>query len=328
MESIGAQPNPVPTLHNPHSERRFDGKHSFSCLEPLSDPFTLQLWAVHWIMPASQPASLISTVSSEPARPIKGAAGSAVVALRAILVALAGGALDIIYPPHCLACGAATGASNGLCGKCWRGISFIERPFCERLGTPFHHDLGPGLQSPEAIAHPPVFHRARAVALFDDSTARQLVHRLKYGDRLETGRLLGRWMARAAHELLTDTPLIVPMPLHRARLWRRQFNQAALLGDEIARVTGLTCDPFLLDRVKSTAPQVGMTRAQRALNVQGAFKVPDSADVTGRRILLVDDVLTTGATANAAARALLRGGAKTVDLVVFARVAGTGEIAI
>jgi ComF family protein len=266
--------------------------------------------------------------AEEPPRPIRRALGSALAALQPIVTVLARGALDIVYPPHCLACGAATEASNGLCGKCWRGISFIERPFCERLGTPFHQDLGPGLQSPEAIAHRPVFHRARAVALFDDGTARQLVHRLKYGDRLEVGRLLGRWMARAGRELLAERPVIVPMPLHRGRLWRRQFNQAAVLGDAIAKAADLTCDPFLLDRVKATAPQVGMTRAQRALNVQGAFKVPNAADMTGRGILLVDDVLTTGATANAAARALLRGGAKTVDLLVFARVAGTGEIAI
>ncbi len=237
-------------------------------------------------------------------------------------------ALDLVYPPHCIACGSATEASNGLCGRCWRQISFIERPFCERLGTPFHQDFGRGLQSPEAIAHPPVFRRARAVALFDNGTARQLVHRLKYGDRLEVARLMGRWIARAATELLEDAPVIVPMPLHRRRLWSRQFNQAALLGDEMARVTGLSCDPFLLDRVKATASQVRMSRRQRALNVQGAFKVPPSADLAGRCVLLVDDVLTTGATANAAARALLRGGAKAVDLAVFARVAGTGEIAI
>ncbi len=237
-------------------------------------------------------------------------------------------ALDIVYPPHCLACGCATEASNGLCGACWRGIQFIERPFCDRLGTPFHHDLGDGLLSPEAIAHPPVFRRARAVALYDDGPARRLVHRLKYGDRVEVAGLLGRWLARAASDLLGEAPVIVPMPLHRERLWRRQFNQAALLADELAQVSGLTSDAFLLDRVKSTTPQVGLSRAQRAANVQGAFKVPPSADLRGRTVLLVDDVLTTGATANAASRALLRGGAKGVDLAVFARVAGTGEIAI
>lgn len=249
-------------------------------------------------------------------------------ALRSVLHTACRAALDVVYPPHCLACGCATEASDGLCGPCWRGIQFIERPYCERMGTPFHQDLGAGLLSPEAIAHPPVFRRARAVALYDDGPARQLVHRLKYGDRLEVAGLLGRWLARAATDLLGEASVIVPMPLHRERLWRRQFNQAAVLADGLSRVSGLASDPFLLERVRSTTPQVGLSRAQRAANVQGAFKVPAAAAVRGRTVLLVDDVLTTGATANAAARALLRGGAKAVDLAVFARVAGTGEIAI
>ncbi len=237
-------------------------------------------------------------------------------------------ALDIVYPPRCLACGAATQASDGVRAACWRGIAFIERPFCDRLGIPFRHDFGSALISPEAMARPPVFRRARAVAIFEDGPCRHLVHRLKYGDRLEVGRLMGRWMARAAADLVSEAPVIVAMPLHRGRLWRRQFNQAALLADEMARATGLSSDPFLLDRVKPTAPQVGMSRSQRALNVQGAFRVPADSSVAGRTVLLVDDVLTTGATANAAARALLRGGATAVDLVVFARVAGPGGMAI
>ena len=237
--------------------------------------------------------------------------------------------LDLAYPPHCLACSAATSASDGLCAPCWRRVAFIERPFCERLGTPFHQDLGPALVSPEAIAHPPVFGRARAVALFDDGPARQLVHRLKYGDRLEVAGLLGRWMARATAELREGaSPVLVPMPLHRRRLAQRQFNQAGLLADVMARETGLCCEVDLLHRVKPTPPQVGMSRAQRESNVQGAFRVPAGASVAGRRILLVDDVLTTGATANAAARVLLRGGAASVDLAVFARVAGPRGIAI
>ena len=264
----------------------------------------------------------------DPALPAYGARHPAFDRLRAVAAGVGRAALDVLYPPHCLACGTATEASNGLCPACWSGMRFIARPYCERLGTPFQHDLGAGLLSPEAIAHPPAFGRARAVALFDDGPARRLVHRLKYGDRLEVARLLGEWMARVAAELVEDRPVVVAMPLHRGRLWRRQFNQAALLADVMARRAGLPCDPHLLARVKPTAQQVGMTRAQRATNVQGAFKVPPGAAVDGRAVLLVDDVLTTGATANAAARALLRGGAARVDLVVFARVAGTPGIAI
>lgn len=245
-----------------------------------------------------------------------------------VAAAFARGLVDLVYPPHCLACGAATGSPNGLCAPCWRGLSFIERPYCERIGLPFERDLGPGLLSPEAIAHPPAFRRGRAAVVFDDGPARTLVHRLKYGDRHEVATLMGRCMARAAHDVTADRPTLLPMPLHRARLWRRQFNQAGLLADEVARATGLPCDPFLLHRVKPTSSQVGMSRAKRAANVQGAFRVPPGVGVRDRAVLLVDDVLTTGATANAAARALQRAGAASVDLLVFARVAGPGTMAI
>lgn len=236
--------------------------------------------------------------------------------------------VDLVYPPHCLACGTATGSTEALCAACWRGLAFIERPYCERLGLPFERDLGPGLLSPEAIADPPVFRRARAAVVFDDGPARRLVHRLKYGDRHEVAVLMGRCMARAGRDLLADHPALLPVPLHRGRLWRRQFNQAALLAREVCRATGGRYEPFLLERVKSTASQVGMSRRKRAANVQGAFRVPPDADVRDRAVVLVDDVLTTGATANAAARVLLRAGAASVDLLVFARVAGQGAIAI
>ncbi len=241
---------------------------------------------------------------------------------------LLGTALDLVYPPHCMACRTATDAFGGLCPGCWRAIAFIERPFCERLGTPFQQDLGDGLLSPEAMAHPPVFRRARAVALFDDGVVRTLVHRLKYGDRPELATLMGRWMARAAADLLADADVVVPTPLHRGRLWRRQFNQAALLGQVVARSAGRPFEAATLTRVKATATQVGMTRNQRAANVQGAFHAPAGSGLAGRTVLLVDDVLTSGATANAAARALLRGGARAVDLAVFARVAGSQSLAI
>lgn len=237
-------------------------------------------------------------------------------------------ALAVIYPPHCLGCGASTASSEGLCGPCWRAMPWITRPYCERLGTPFAQDLGAGLLSPEAIAHPPAFGRARAVVLFRDGPARRLVHRLKYGDRPEAAHLMGTMMARAAADLLGDAPVLVPMPLHRRRLWQRQFNQAALLATAMARPPGLRIEPGLLLRVKATARQVGMSRTQRALNVQGAFKVPPLAEVEGRSVVLVDDVLTTGATANAAARALLRAGAARVDLAVFALVAGETALTI
>src|SRR5271166_1563013 len=233
---------------------------------------------------------------------------------------LARAALDTLYPPTCLACRAATDAHGALCPRCWSSMRFIERPFCERLGTPFEQDLGEGLLSPQAMADPPAYSRARAVARFEDGPARALAHRLKYSDRAELARPMARWMARAGADILADADLLVPVPLHALRLWRRRFNQAAALAQEVTRQTGKRCDPAALLRVKATRSQVGLSRAQRADNVQGAFRAAAGATVRGQNVVLIDDVLTSGATANAASRVLLRAGAKRVDVLVFARV--------
>lgn len=236
------------------------------------------------------------------------------------------GLVGIVYPPTCIACQAATGEAQALCPACWRGIGFIERPYCERLGTPFPIDLGTGLLSPAAIADPPVFARARAVCRFD-GTARELVHRLKYGDHVELSLTLGRMMAQAGRELAADADLILPVPLHRTRLWRRRFNQAAALARTVSRETGLPLAATALTRIRRTRQQVGLTRPQRAENLQGAFHVSTAMRslIEDRRILLVDDVLTTGATVNAASHALLRAGASAVDVLTFARVVTDGR---
>ena len=197
-------------------------------------------------------------------------------------------------------------------------MRFIERPFCERLGTPFEQDLGEGLLSPQAMADPPVFSRARASLV--SRTAPRAVLRIGSNiDRAELARPIARWMARAGAELLTDADLLVPVPLHPLRLWRRKFNQAAAFGREISRATGVRHDPGALRRVKATKSQVGLSRIQRAENVQGPL-VSEGVDLKGRKIVLVDDVLTSGATLNAASRVPVRAGAGKVDALVFARV--------
>ena len=239
-----------------------------------------------------------------------------------VLRRLAHAAIDTVFPPACLNCRQSTGAADALCASCWAQVRFIERPFCERLGTPFAMDLGnDGLLSPDAVANPPVFARARAVAHFEDGPVRQLVHRLKYNDRMELAKPLGAWMARAGNEILVEADLLVPVPLHRRRLAARQFNQAHALAQAISAQCGVSADPFVLARVKPTPSQVGLSRSQRALNLQGAFRVVDAMAprIEGRAVVLIDDVMTSGATANAASRALLRGGAKHVDVLVFAR---------
>ena len=230
--------------------------------------------------------------------------------------------LNLLYPPSCMACHGAASAQDALCPACWRQVRFIERPYCERLGTPFAQDLGPGLLSPEAMADPPVWARARAVASFDEGPVRQLVYRLKYYDRMEIARPLGRWMARAGAELLEEADLLVPVPLHRWRLASRQFNQAMALAASVSDCCGVPVEAFALERARRSAPQVGLSRIQRAANMQGALRVAQERRhlIAGRRVVLVDDVLTSGATSNAAARVLLRAGAAQVDLLVFARV--------
>ncbi len=234
--------------------------------------------------------------------------------------------VDAVLPPLCVACRADVDTPGCLCGPCWSRIPFIAPPFCDRLGTPFETDPGvvwPGRPpvSPKALADPPAYGRARAVASYD-GVVRDLVHGLKYADRLEIAPPLARLMARAGAELLAGADALVPVPLHVRRLWRRRFNQSALLAHGIARESGVPVRPDWLERRRATAPQVGLERGPRAANVAGAFAVPEpmAVELRGRRLVLVDDVLTTGATIDACAKALLRAGARSVDVLVFARV--------
>jgi ComF family protein len=235
-------------------------------------------------------------------------------------------ALDLLYPPACLSCRRAIAAHGGLCPECWRAVRFIERPYCERLGTPLDSFFSAGANerflSPEARADPPAFARLRAVARFEDGPARTLVHRLKYGDRQELAWPMGRWMARAGAELLDEADLLIPVPLHPLRLAQRRFNQSAALARAISRHSGAPVNTAALLRVRPTPPQVGLSQDLRASNIAGAFAVDPrrKAELKGRRLLLIDDVATSGATLNAAARTLLRAGAERVDALVFARV--------
>ena len=255
---------------------------------------------------------------------LRTAAGVAARGARAAVAALRL-VRDMALPPTCIACRAPVADDGGLCPACWSRLTFISRPYCERLGTPFPADLGAGLLSPAAIATPPAYDRARAVAHYDE-VARRLVHALKFGDRTDLARPLGRMMAQAGAELLADADALVPVPLHWTRLWRRRFNQSAALADAVGHVAGRPVRNDLLVRRRRTGHQVGLSRAERARNVQGAFAVPPpaSGEVRGRRLVLVDDVLTTGATLEACARALSRAGAARVDALVFARVVDSG----
>ncbi len=260
---------------------------------------------------------------ASPSRSISGHLRGALNACRGAWRQTARLALDIALPTLCVACREPV-HGEGVCADCWAKLSFIAPPFCPRLGTPFIYDPGPELLSMDAIANPPAYQRARAAVRYDD-VARTLVHALKYQDRTDLAPAMGRWMARAGQELLGEADMLVPVPLHWRRGWSRRYNQSGALARIIERQSGVKLDAGALRRVRPTQQQIGLTRSQRASNVQGAFKVAAdrAADVQGRRVVLIDDVLTSGATVDACARALLRAKAAQVDVLVFARVVDT-----
>ncbi len=255
-----------------------------------------------------------------PIRTLLGPLRGAFSACRRVVRHAATLALDIALPTLCVACREPVDG-EGVCADCWKKLSFIAPPYCPRLGIPFVYDPGPDMLSMEAIADPPSYMRARAAVRFDE-VARTLVHALKYQDRTDLAPIMGRWMARAGRELLGDADMLIPVPLHWRRAWQRRYNQSGALARVIARHSTVKLRADLLSRVRATEQQVGLSRLQRAGNVQGAFEVsPDQrAELQGRRVILVDDVLTSGATVDACARALLRAKAAQVDVLVFARV--------
>ncbi|RTL53751.1 MAG: ComF family protein [Bradyrhizobiaceae bacterium] len=252
--------------------------------------------------------------------PVKARLGRWAALCRSALASTARAALDVALPALCVSCREPV-EGEGLCPVCWSRLSFIAPPYCPRLGIPFVYDPGPGLLSMEAIAAPPAYQRARAAVRYDD-VARTLVHALKYQDRTDLAPAMGRWMAHAGRELLGEADALVPVPLHWKRSWSRRYNQSGALARAIEKQSGVPVNMESLGRVRPTHQQVGLSRTERAANVQGAFKVAKEkkSHVAGKRLVLVDDVLTSGATVDACARALLRGGAASVDVLVFARV--------
>ncbi|MEO1066775.1 MAG: ComF family protein [Pseudomonadota bacterium] len=238
-------------------------------------------------------------------------------------------AFHLVLPPRCLACDRLVSEHGGLCVSCWRDLAFIEYPVCDCTGAPLAYDLGGKIVSADALANPPDYTRLRA-ALRYEGAAQRLITAFKYQDRLDLTKPLARFTMRAARELLTETDVIVPVPLHRARFFKRRFNQAAELAKVIARASDKPTALNALMRIRNTPQQVSLDPMERARNVQGAFRVKPEhrIKIAGRAVLLVDDVVTTGATVNACARALLREGACRVDVAAVAKVVNNGDGAI
>jgi ComF family protein len=230
-------------------------------------------------------------------------------------------ALDAVLPPRCLKCGDILGGENGLCAPCWQKLAWLSPPCCACCGQPFQFESSIGSLCGACLQKRPAYDRARAVFRYDDES-RHLILGFKHADRTELAPSLARWMARSGAELIADCALIVPVPLHWTRLAIRRFNQAGLLAQAIGKLADRPVEPRALTRRRATRSQGRLSRLARRRNVQGAMTVTPRFVplVAGRRILLVDDVITTGATAETAAKALISAGASAVDVVALAKV--------
>jgi ComF family protein len=239
------------------------------------------------------------------------------------------GLVDLVVPPHCLSCRAEVMAGASLCVTCWQKLRFIDEPVCNSLGLPFAYDEGAEALSPEAMADPPPWARARAAVIYDEAS-RRLVHLLKYEDTPEAGFAMAHMMAGAGRKLLAEADVILPIPLHRRRLWQRRANQSSVLALRLGKASNKPVDLLSFKRVTYTKPQIGLTAKERQKNVRKVFAVaPEGLKaIVGKRILLVDDVRTTGATARAATTALMDAGATNVDLLTFALVLEPAQLHI
>lgn len=231
------------------------------------------------------------------------------------------GLLDLVLPPRCLGCGGLVADPGTLCAACWQGLAFLGPPHCDCCGLPFAHEPGGAGRCGACLADPPAFDRARAVLRYDDAS-KGLVLAFKHADRTDAAPAFARWMARAGQALLAECDLIAAVPLHWRRLFRRRYNQAALLALALGRLGGKPVAPDLLRRRRDTPPQGHLSRGARQRNVAGAFALSPAwqGRLAGKRVLLVDDVMTTGATLDAAAQVLTRAGAAGVDALTLARV--------
>ena len=223
--------------------------------------------------------------------------------------------LDFALPPRCGGCGTIVDDIDSFCSDCWRSLEFLGSTGCSRCGLP--------LKATDAdlcaacLAKPPRLDRMRAAVAYDD-ISRSIAMRLKYGRKVGLARTMSRYMAPLVADL--DQALLVPVPLHRSRLWRRGFNQSAIVARALSRQTGLAVSIDALKRVRPTPPLKGLNMRQRRRTVAGAFRANAAVELRGRTIVLIDDVLTTGSTANACARVLKQAGAERVELISWARV--------
>lgn len=238
-------------------------------------------------------------------------------------------ALDAIFPPGCVSCAEPIDTPGNLCGRCWPEMTYISAPYCDICGFPFEYDAGDGFVCATCLRQPPVFARARAVLKYDDAS-RDMILGYKHSDQTNRAPTFANWMSRAGAELINDCDVICPVPLHHKRLIKRRFNQSALLAGEIGKLNDKPVIHDLITRKRPTKSQGGLSAKARLRNVRGVFEITPARknSLDGTVVLLIDDVLTTGATVNACSRSLIEGGAAKVDVLTFSRVVRASNTAI
>jgi len=232
--------------------------------------------------------------------------------------------LDFALPPRCPGCGAIVAAPHRFCLGCWSQLTFLGEPCCARCALPFDHEAGEAAECGACLAAPPAFERMRAAVAYGD-IPRRVALKLKYGGRPGVAETVARFVAR--HLDAPADALLAPVPLHRWRIWRRGYNQAGLIASALARRAGLEARLDLIERIKATPPLKGMSPKERREAVRGAFRIAPrrKPELKGRTVVLVDDVYTSGATADGCARILKRAGAARVELLCWARVVRSGD---
>ena len=243
--------------------------------------------------------------------------------MRPVMVPL----LDYALPPRCPACGEIVSETQAFCADCWQGIEFIGDPMCRTCGMDLPTAaMGTDAQCGACLADSPPFDKARAVMRYGE-VGRGIAHRLKYSRRVSLAHVMAAQMRRLIELEEREQAILMPVPLHRWRIWSRGFNQAALIGRRLSKLTGLPLETGLLKRTVNTPPLHSLGRRKRAQAVKGAFALADGAKdrIAGKTIILIDDIWTTGATASACAQLLKRGGAARVEVICWTRVSDTGD---
>lgn len=229
--------------------------------------------------------------------------------------------VDFILPPRCLLCYERTVDAHNVCASCWQGLTFISKPQCVKCGIPFEYGMADNLSCAPCLDKQPEFNQMRSAVVYND-ISRHLVLCFKHGDMLQLSKLLSRWMHTAGKEIISRSDILIPVPLHFTRLMWRQYNQAAILSNQIAKLADKNKHNEILTRNRYTPSQGKKTYKERVKNVKSAIQInPKYADlICGKNVLLIDDVYTTGATINECCRILKAGGASSIDVLTFARV--------